>query len=456
MDNTNPGIDEDERPPAASSGGETARPTLSTLQPGAGRPFGPAPIASGSRFRYGAHPIEEAVRPMDPHGPPALDESGHRRSVGQAGPHPGGRARESRTSSVLIGLISGILGAVAAIGALAFGGVFDRPETVVEQITTVQPPAQIVINGSEASTTAAAVALKVVPSIVAIEVGTNDGGAGFSPFASGSGVILSEEGLIVTNHHVVEGADLARVVLQSGAIYDAEIIGTDPLTDIAVLQIDAVGLVPVELGTSTTLSIGEIAVAVGNPLGLPGGASVTVGVVSAFDREVQIGPTDTLFGMLQTDAPITRGSSGGALVDGEGKLIGITTAIGVTDAGAEGIGFAIPVELMTRITDEVIETGSVRHTFLGVSLEDTYVQEGGAQVPAGAIIVGFAEPSGAREAGIEIGDRAISINGKGVRTKEDIINELRTFRVGDSVTLIVERDAETTSIDVVLGERPSS
>ncbi|NIS32699.1 MAG: trypsin-like serine protease, partial [Actinobacteria bacterium] len=112
--------------------------------------------------------------------------------------------------------------------------------------------------------------------------------------------------------------------------------------------IDLQGLAPIEIGSTDQLAIGDQAVAIGNPLGLPGGASVTVGVVSAFDREVTVGngPNDRLFGMLQTDAPITRGSSGGALVDAQGRLIGITTAIGVTDAGAEGVGFAVPIELM--------------------------------------------------------------------------------------------------------------
>jgi S1-C subfamily serine protease len=158
--------------------------------------------------------------------------------------------------------------------------------------------------------------------------------------------------------------------------------------------------------------------------------------------------------MLQTDAPITRGSSGGALVDDQGRLIGITTAIGVTDAGAEGVGFAIPVELVTRITDEIIEQGFVQHTFLGVLLQDHFEPRDGAQVPEGAVIIDFVDPSGARDAGLALGDRLTLINGRTVHTKEDIINELRKFRVGDSVTFEADRAGSTIAIDVILGERP--
>ncbi len=342
------------------------------------------------------------------------------------------------------------------LAALAISGVFDRPETIIEQVpATGAPPAQIIVDGT-AATEAAAVAQKVRPSIVAIEVGRANGPDGFDPFASGSGVVLSDTGYIVTNAHVIADGEATRVVLQDGSIYEATVIGTDVITDLAVLQIEGALPTPIELGSTAELEIGEVSIAVGNPLGLPGGASVTVGVVSAFDREVQIGTggTDVLFGMLQTDAPITRGSSGGALVDVQGRLIGITTAIGVTDAGAEGIGFAIPVELMVRVTDEIIETGRVRHTFLGVQLTDTYEQQGTAQVPSGAIITRFVDPSGAMDAGLEEGDRAVAINGKPVRTKEDIINELRNFRVGDTVTLDVVRGDTPLTFDIVLGERP--
>lgn len=438
-----------EKPDVAERGPRAAG--APTLEHDAGKPIGPPPQPPSSRFRDLERPAPRPVVPLDPAAPETFrrpaDTIG--RPDRRQGPAPGaGRARP-----IFGGIAAGVLGAALTITALALAGAFDRPETIVEQVTAPSQPTPIIVEGDGSPATAAAVATKVVPSIVTVQVGS-EGDNGFSPFASGSGVVLESTGLIVTNHHVIADADLTRIVLQNGAIYEAAVVGSDRITDLAVLRIDAPGLLPIELGSTDSLAIGEQAIAIGNPLGLPGGASVTVGVVSAFDREVTVSAEDRLFGMLQTDAPITRGSSGGALVDGRGRLIGITTAIGVTDAGAEGVGFAIPVELMSRITNEIIETGSVRHTFLGVLLQDHFDQADGARVPAGAEIVDFVEPSGAEEAGLQAGDRLTQINGRTVRTKEDIINELRTFRVGDTVTFAVVRDGATFSADVTLGERP--
>jgi S1-C subfamily serine protease len=246
-----------------------------------------------------------------------------------------------------------------------------------------------------------------------------------------------------------------RVVLQDGTTYEAEIVGSDESTDLALLRIGGRGLVPIEVGRSEELVIGDTAIAVGNPLGLRGGASLTVGVVSAFDREVTAAGASTLFGMLQTDAPITQGSSGGALVDELGRLVGITTAIGVSTAGAEGIGFAIPVELMTRITEELVDDGAVRHAFLGVELQNQLDERpDGGLVPAGALVARLAEVegSGAAGAGVAAGDVIVGFEGTDVTTREQLISALRRLRVGDEVTVDVRRNGEELSLDVVLGE----
>ena len=160
--------------------------------------------------------------------------------------------------------------------------------------------------------------------------------------------------------------------------------------------------------------------------------------------------------MLQTDAPITQGSSGGALVDANGRLIGITTAIGVSSAGAEGIGFAIPVELMQRITDEIIATGAVRHAFLGVQLEEQLeAQADGSRVPVGTVITDFAlEASAAQAAGLERGDLIVRFDENQVRTREDLIIGIRQYRVGDIVNVEVIRDGISIVTDITLGERP--
>ncbi len=368
------------------------------------------------------------------------------------------RRERRRWPLVLVGLLSGLVGAAATVGALSVVGAFDTeeagPTTTVAAThagnSTVEP-----VTGVDA----AAVARKVVPSIVTVQVGF-DGPTGFELYGSGSGVVLTDDGYIVTNHHVLEDIDLARVVFQDGRTYSADIVGSDARTDLAVLNIDAANLTPIEFGATDTMAIGEVAIAVGNPLGLAGGASLTMGVVSAFEREVDTGSgldaNDRLFGMLQTDAPIQQGSSGGALVDGTGRLIGITTAIGVSSAGAEGIGFAIPVEVVYRVTNQLIATGTVHHAFLGVSLQNAFDEASdGAQVPAGAFIADYVEgESAAEDAGLEIGDVIVGYNGAAVASREQLISALHRLAVGDVITLDVIRNGERLSLDVVLGERP--
>jgi len=337
-------------------------------------------------------------------------------------------------------------------------GVFDDPVLTTvngELLEVVQ--VREVITPADDQTSAAAVARKVVPSIVTVDVGAN-GDSGFERFGSGSGVVLRSDGYIATNQHVVSGADRVEVIFEDGRVYEAEIIGSDVRTDLAVLQIPATGLIPIEFGSTETAEIGQIAIAVGSPLGLDGGPSLTVGVVSAFGRQVRTGTgeNDILFDMLQTDAPITQGSSGGALVDGEGRLLGITAAIGVSSAGAEGIGFAIPIELVNRITGEIIETGTVDHAFLGVGLRNAFEEKAdGARVPSGAVISEFASDlSAAETAGLEPGDVIVGYNGNVVMVRDDLISGLRRLRVGDTVTLDVVRGVEQLEIAVVLGSRP--
>lgn len=371
----------------------------------------------------------------------------------------------------VIGLLAGIAGAaltaVALLGSDAFQST--TPTTIQAQPvenTVVAPPPTApippvrteIIAPADDPSTASAVGAKVLPSIVTVEIGSQNSDGAFVITASGSGVVLSDDGLIVTNHHVIEDARQTQVVFLDGRILEAEVVGSDPVTDLAVLRIAGDSLVPIDRGTTDAIAIGETAIAVGSPLGLSGGPSLTSGVVSALDREVIVSDdaNGVLYGMLQTDAPITRGSSGGALVDSQGRLIGITTAIGVSDAGAEGIGFAIPVELVTRVTDEIVETGAVKHAFLGVLLEDVFVTDGPLQTPAGATIVEFVDGSSARAAGLRESDQIIEFEGNPVDTKEDIIIKLRRYRVGEPVHFVVIRDGETLEFDVILGERPDN
>jgi S1-C subfamily serine protease len=233
-------------------------------------------------------------------------------------------------------------------------------------------------------------------------------------------------------------------------------VGTDPLTDLAVLQVEAGGLSAIEWGVADSLVVGDRAIAVGSPLGLEGGPSLTVGVISAFDRQVQTGPTDVLYGMLQTDAPITNGSSGGALVDASGRLIGITTAVGVSQNGIEGIGFATPVEIVRRVVDELIAEGGISHAFLGITGQTAFSGLGdGGSAPAGVEIVSVEPGSAAAAAGLEAGDIITSVDGTRIDTMEELIPVLRRLSVGEEVAVAIDRGGSAETLIVVLGARPA-
>jgi S1-C subfamily serine protease len=351
---------------------------------------------------------------------------------------------------------------------LSATGTFDQQETVAattttlvnadqaSQTTEVAPPQ--IINNLGAAVNPTAVAAKAIPSIVTVTVAdasTDEDGQTVA-VGSGSGVVMSSEGYIITNHHVIEGGDTFSVEFDNGRIYEATLVGSDDLTDIAVLQISAAELTPVDFGSADALQVGDPAVAIGNPLGQEGGASVTVGIISAFDRRVDFADETSLSGMIQTDAAINSGSSGGALFDAEGNLIGITSAIGVSQAGPEGIGYAIPIELVDRITAEIIETGDVVHPFLGVRVA-TYLDEAsdGALFPAGGLIDTIeGTDSAAGLAGLQAGDVIVGIGDKTISDQTDLVLAVRLYRVGDEVEFTAIRNGETMTFMVIMGQRP--
>jgi len=320
---------------------------------------------------------------------------------------------------------------------------------------TVQPIEITPAPGLGGDPDAVSIASAVIPSIVTVQVGTSDA-AGIIIQGSGSGVILDAAGLIVTNDHVVSAGTSYEVVLSDGRTkYEATLVGTDPLTDLAVLRIDAAGLRPITLGDTESLRVGDAAVAVGSPLGLEGGPSLTVGVLSAFGRQVQVSADDILYGMLQTDAPITQGSSGGALVDTRGRLIGITTAVGVSDVGVEGIGFATPVELVKRVTDEIIANGLVEHAFLGILGTTSFsTAADGGSVAVGVEVESIEPSSGAEAAGLEAGALITAIDGDPVTTMDDLIVALRYHAAGDAITITVADTGGDIVLPVTLGARP--
>ncbi|HSG85016.1 MAG TPA: trypsin-like peptidase domain-containing protein [Candidatus Limnocylindrales bacterium] len=297
---------------------------------------------------------------------------------------------------------------------------------------------------------AASVADRVIPSVVYVEVLRGAPAGQTAAVASGSGVVIDTEGHIVTNRHVVAAGTAYRVVLSDGRTYGATLIGVDEATDLAVLGVSADGLTPIAMGSSDALGVGDPAVAVGSPLGLQGGPSLTVGVVSAFGREVTT-DSSTLYGMLQTDAAITEGSSGGALVDEAGRLIGITTAVGVSSVGVEGIGFATPVEIVERVAGELLTDGVATQAGLGITGETAYrAMADGGERPVGVEILAIRAGSAASDAGLAVGDVISEVAATPVDTMDELIAALRRHAAGDRVSLAVDGGGVSRTVEVAL------
>lgn len=357
---------------------------------------------------------------------------------------------EKRTDpwAIGLGLLGGILlGTGLTFAILGFVGVFEEPTppTIPPAPTLTAPSATAppATFGDEVSV--ASVAARVIPSTVAVEVSSLLLGG------SGSGVIYGDSGYIITNHHVIDGAGEIAVVFADGARFPAEIVGSDPITDIGVLRVERQDLAPIAIGSADGLSIGDNTVAIGNPLGLQGGPTVTTGVVSALDRQLEVRAGETLFGLVQTDAPIAPGSSGGALVDAAGRLIGITTAIAVSNVGPEGLGFAVPVDIAVGVANDLIEEGEVRHARLGIVGTTAWADEGGAEFPVGVLIEEITAGSAYAEAGGQLNDVVVAIEGSEVQTIDGLLSRLRRYRAGDTVPFRILRGDGETTLEVTLG-----
>ena len=353
--------------------------------------------------------------------------------------------------TVVLGVFGGaLLGTGVTLAILGFTGVFEEPPVPTNPpppILTVPPPttAPTVIADIGNATE---VALRAIPSIIAVETISALGEGG------GSGVVYSDDGYIITNHHVVSEADELAIVFSDGGRWVPEIIGMDDLTDIAVLRVNRPDLTPIEVGSSGLLVIGERAVAVGNPLALEGGPSVTYGIVSALNRSLEVESGETLFGLIQTDAPITRGSSGGALLDSAARLVGITTAIAVSDVGAEGLGFAIPIDTALDVANDLIEDGVVSHAQLGIQGETAFAESDGAEYPVGVLVTSVTPDSAYDLGGGFTNDVITALDEVPVTSMDTLLTELRTRRAGELVTMAVTRADADVELAVTLEGRP--
>ena len=321
-----------------------------------------------------------------------------------------------------------------------------------------------VVNTSEVDTskkmTAAEVYAANVNSTVGIttQVTTNFWGYTTQSAASGSGFILSADGYLLTNYHVIESASSIKATLYNGKSYDATLIGYDESNDIAVLKIDAEGLTPVTLGDSDNLNVGDDVIAIGNPLGELT-FSLTSGSVSALNREVTLSSNVTM-NLIQTDCAINSGNSGGALFNLYGEVVGITNAkySGSSGSGAsiDNIGFAIPINSVRSIVDSIIEKGYVTKPYIGVMVSDVGEESTKYGLPEGAAVVSVTEGGPAEKAGIKANDIITEVNGKAISGKSDLSAVISEHAAGDKLTLSIYRQGETLSVTVEIGEQQTS
>ncbi len=275
----------------------------------------------------------------------------------------------------------------------------------------------------------------------------------------GSGVIVTEDGYILTNNHVIEGADAIKVALNpEGKEYDAKLVGRDPKSDIAVLKIEADGLSAIRLGNSDGVEVGDVVLAIGNPFGV--GQSVTMGIVGAISRAVFGRPSGLEYeDFIQTDAAINPGNSGGPLIDSQGRLIGINTAILSRSGGNNGIGFAVPVNLAKSVMESIVEHGRVVRGFLGVNIQDVtpgLAKEFGLKEPSGALVAEVTARSPAEKAGVKSGDVITQFDGHEVRDSRHLKLMVGQVAPDKQIALALLRDGKSKNLEVVLKETPEN
>ena len=368
--------------------------------------------------------------------------------------------KQKKHHPVLLRVLAGVGVVVLGFGS-GFGGAILASRTglvgnqVVVQQVQREPSDATNANSTDGTTMSVQqIASLVSPSVVAITTEQMSGsqtwfGGYYVQSGAGSGVIISQDGYILTCAHVVSGATSIKVQLSTGDSYDATVVGSDSTSDVAVIKIDATGLTPAVIGNSDALAVGETVVAVGNPLGTLSN-SVTDGIISALNREVTVEDNDMT--LLQTDASISPGNSGGGLFNANGELIGVVNAKS-SYSEAEGIGFAIPINSAMDIANQLIESGSVARPALGVTIVDvsdaSSAQKLGVSA-TGVYVVQVTAGSGAEAAGVKAGDRIIAVDDTAVSTSNDVKSYLADKNVGDTVNLQVERDGKVLTLAVTL------
>ena len=381
-------------------------------------------------MQYGEHPTPPLA------GPPPADA------------RPRGRSGRAKFAAAVIATSLLVGGAAGVGGAAAWDAC--QPDESSGSTAATRTTSQVVDTPDRAAAdgTVAQVAQEVLPSVVKIDVSNGQ------ESGSGSGIVLSSDGQILTNNHVVEVAGDSgsiSVSFNDGSSAPAKILGTDPLTDTAVIQAEGVdGLTPATIGKSSDLQVGEGVVAIGSPFGLE--STVTSGIVSALDRPVDVGSdaegNSTTYPAIQTDAAINPGNSGGPLVDLDGNLVGINSSIRTSSSSASeqggsiGLGFAIPIDEVMPIVEQMINGETPTHARLGISVSDI-ANQSGAEVTEGAAIQDVTNGSTADSAGLQQGDVITKVDDQLIAGADSLVATIRSYRPGDEVTVTFERDGDT-------------
>jgi putative serine protease PepD len=349
--------------------------------------------------------------------------------------------------------------ATAMTSAALLGAGSVAAVTTVFDSDTAAPVRQVTVSGdaqaaADTSSSVASIYKSSHKAVVEITVAaTADaspfGGGGGTQQAQGSGFVYDEQGHVITNQHVVAGAESVEVTFWNGKTYDATVVGSDPSTDIAVLDVDAPASVlePLELADSSQLEVGDGVVAIGSPFGLE--QTVTTGIVSALHRQITAPNNFAIDDAIQTDAAINHGNSGGPLLDLEGNVVGVNSQIESESGGNDGVGFAVPSNTVERIADALIDDGEVEHAYLGVSTED--VEDG-----TGASIAEVRAGTPAARAGLENGDVVTAVDGESVESADELRQLIDSKSPGDKAVLTIRRDGDTQTLEVTLGARPSA
>lgn len=403
-------------------------------------------------------------------GPGPVSDSSHHEPAHLVGSAPGSRGHDPQplyTEPATpvrprsgrrhgIGTLAAATLAAALLGGAGGAGImYGLNETAIEQGSSPTTSPEVRTIASSDSVNWVDIAQNVKPSVVAIDTQSTSGSG------AGSGVVLSEDGYVLTNDHVVAGAENIQVTSASGQIVTAKIVGTDTSTDLAVLKLDTVpsDIVPASFGRSDNLIVGEPVVAVGNPLGLS--QTVTTGIISALDRPVVTSGEDSTSAVvtnaIQIDAAINPGNSGGPLFNSSGEVIGINSSIASLSAseggqaGSIGLGFAIPIDLAHRVAQDIIDNGSVEHAFVGVTTTSKVVTADG-KTQIGAMVSEVVPGSPADQAGIKPGDAIVSINDDRIVSNTSLTGFVRQYAPGDEVTLEVVRESgQLDTVTLTLG-----